>query len=88
MSTVKVLIDAIIPSGSTVGVEVSGVDGGDAFSPMGPLGVPILLNNQDGIYEYAFQKTAVMEARVKVRLTLNGTLNARPRVRNLRVIVL
>jgi len=86
--TVKVLIDAIIPSGSTVGVEVSGVDGGDAFSSMAALGTPILLNNQDGLYEYAFQKTAVMEARVKVRLTLNGTLNARPRVRNLRVIVL
>ena len=86
--TVIVLIDAIIPSGSTVGVEVSGVDAGDTYSTMPALGVPILLNNQDGLYEYAFQKTAVMEARVKVRLTLTGTLNARPRVRNLRVIVL
>lgn len=86
-ATVKVLVDAIIPSGAGVVIEVSGVDGGDPWLSMTPVGTPKLLNNELGLYEYQFSRSAVMEARVRVRITLSGTVTARPRVRNLRVIV-
>ena len=86
--TVKVVYNAVIPSGATVVAEVSGVDSGDTFQSMTAIGTPKLLNNQLGLYEYQFQRTGVMEARVRVRLTLTGSTSARPRVRDLRVIVL
>lgn len=86
--TVKVLYDAIIPSGAGVVVEVSGVDPGDTWLPLSAVGVPKLLNGDTGLYEYQFQRLAVTEARVRVRVTLTGTAAIRPRVRNLRVFVL
>jgi len=87
-ANVKVLIDAIIPSGAGVLVEVSGVDAGDSWLSMTDGGLPPkLLNGDLGLYEYQFTRTAVMEARVRVRLTLTGAVAARPHIRNLRVIV-
>lgn len=86
--TVKVVYDAVIPSGASVVAEVSGVDSGDTWLPVTPIGVPKLVDGNVGLYEYQFQRLAVEEARVRARLTLNGTVSARPRVRNLRVIVL
>lgn len=86
-ATVKVLYDAIIPSGAGVLVEVSGVDIGDSWLSTTAVGTPKLLNNELGLYEYQFTRAAVMEARIRVRITLTGTVTARPRVRNLRVIV-
>lgn len=87
-ATVKVIFDAIIPSGAGVTPEVSGVDGGDTYLSMTPVGTPKLIDGDIGLYEYQFQRAAVMEAMVRTRLTLTGTPAARPRVRNLRVIVL
>lgn len=85
--TVKVIYDAIVPSGSTVTPEVSGVDVGDAWLSLTPIGVPKLINGDLGLYEFQFERTGVTEARVRTKITLTGTPTARPRVRNLRVIV-
>lgn len=87
-ATVKVIFDAVIPSGAGVVPEVSGVDGGDVYLSMTPVGLPKLIDGDIGLYEYQFQRAAVTEAMVRTRLTLTGTPSARPRVRNLRVIVL
>lgn len=84
--TAKVVFDAIIPSGANVTVEVAGVDAGDAWLPLTAIGVPKLLNADLGLYEYQFSREDVMEARLRARLTLSGTVTARPRVRNLRLI--
>jgi len=86
--TVKVIFDAIIPSGAGVVPEVSGVDVGDAYLSMTAVGTPKLIDGDIGLYEYQFQRTSVNEAMVRTRLTLTGSPSARPRVRNLRVIVL
>lgn len=86
--TVKVVFDAIVPSGAGVTVEVSGVDAGDTWLALTASGQPKLLDNQLGLYEYQYQRAAVAEAKIRVRITLTGNLLARPRVRNLRVIVL
>lgn len=87
-SQVKVTFDAVVPSGATVVAEVSGVDVGDAWLPMSAIGVPKLIDGDIGLYEFRFERSSVMEARVRVRLTLNGTPSQRPRVRNLQVVVL
>lgn len=86
--TVKVLYDAVIPSGASVTAEVSGVDTGDTYLSMTAVGTPKLIDGDIGLYEYQFQRLSVAEAMVRVKLTLTGTPSARPRVRNLRVIVL
>lgn len=85
--TVKVIYDAIVPSGATVTPEVSGVDVGDAWLSLTPIGVPKLINGDLGLYEFQFERTGVTEARVRTKITLTGSPTARPRVRNLRVIV-
>lgn len=84
--TVKVIYEAIVPSGSTVGVEIAGLDVGDPWLSMTPIGIPKLINGDLGLYEFQFERTAVEEAKVHARITLNGSPTARPRVRNLRVI--
>jgi hypothetical protein len=38
--------------------------------------------------EFIYQKTAITETAIRVRLTLSGTPAARPRVRDLRIIIL
>ncbi len=84
--TVKVIYEAIVPSGATVTAEISGLDVGDTWLALTPIGVPKLINGDLGLYEFQFQRTGVMEAKVHARITLTGTASARPRVRNLRVI--
>lgn len=86
--TVKIIYDAVIPSGAAVVAEVSGIDAGDAWLAVTPVGIPKLVDGDLGLYEYQFQRLAVSEAKIRVRLTLSGSASARPRVRNLRVIVL
>lgn len=83
---VRVVFDAIIPSGAVVTVWQKGLDAGDAWvavpvdQPAVPLG--------DNLYEYSFAANNVMEARLRFKLVLSGTPAARPRVRNLRITVL
>jgi hypothetical protein len=83
--TVKVIFDAIIPSGAGVAVHVSGTDIGDTWQTTTQVGVAKALG--DNVYEFQYTRAAVTEARIRVRLTLTGTVAARPIVSNLRVSV-
>lgn len=82
---VKVLFDAVIPGGSSVAVKYKGADAGDTWTT-----VPYVsaTPGDDGYYEMLHEITGVNEAMVQVKLELTGNTAARPRVRNLRVIVL
>ena len=81
---VKVIVEAIIPSGATLDVAYKGVDAGDTFASVAALSNrPV----DDGFTEFVFQATPVTETAVQVKLTLGGSTAARPRVRDLRVII-
>jgi len=83
---IRVLFDAIIPSGATVKAYYKGLDAGDDWVLIAADGVPTPLG--DNLHEYRFKADNVLEARVRIKLVLTGTPAARPRVRNLRVTVL
>lgn len=83
--TVRAIFNANLPSGSGVVVSVRGADIGDSWQVMAQDGVAKPVG--DGVYEYQFKKTAVMEAKVQIKLDLTGTIAARPFIYNLRVSV-
>lgn len=81
---VRVIFDAIIPGGAAVAVSASGIDTGDnwqnvPYQSATPLG--------DGWQEITHELSGLNESALRVRLALSGSSAARPRVRNLRVIV-
>lgn len=82
---IKVIYEAIIPSGAGVTVIYKGIDGGDTWAA-----VTALSNRpvDDGFTEFTHQITGVNETAIQVQLIETGTPSARPRVRDLRVIVL
>jgi hypothetical protein len=82
---VRVIFDALIPAGASVAVAAAGVDVGDTYQSVPyvsatPLG--------DGWMEMEHELASITEASVHLKLTLGGTTAARPRVRNLRVIII
>ena len=82
---VKVIFEADIPSGASVVVKVKGVDSGDAWVTAAYQSVSPA---DDGFLEVTHELASITETSVHVKLSLTGNTNARPRVRNLRVIVL
>jgi len=82
---VKVIYEGNLPSGSTVAVHYKGQDLADTWVAIGTAST---LPVDDGFVEFVHSVSAVTETSVQIRLTLNGTAAARPRVRDLRVIVL
>jgi hypothetical protein len=84
-SRVRVIFEALIPAGASVAVAASGVDAGDAWQAVAYKSATAM---GDGWMEMAHELASISEAMVKVKLTLGGNSAARPRVRNLRVIVL
>jgi hypothetical protein len=82
---VRVIFDALIPAGASVAVAAAGVDAGDTFQTVAYQSSKAL---GDGWMEMSHELASISEAMVKVKLTLGGNSAARPRVRNLRVIVL
>nr|VFK16308.1 MAG: protein of unknown function (DUF4815) [Candidatus Kentron sp. LFY] len=84
-SRVRVIFDALIPSGSTITVEVSGTGDGDPWVP-----VPYLSSTPvgHGWMEMIHELDPVDEDSIRVRLSLGGNTAARPRVRDLRVMVM
>lgn len=84
-SRVKVIYEAQVPSGASVASAYKGPDLGDAFVTM-----PVTATRQvdDGFVEYIHEVTGVNETSVQIRLLLAGNTAARPRVRDLRVMVL
>lgn len=80
---VKVVFDAIIPSGASVAASYKGVDAGDTWTT-----VPFLSSSplDDGWQEMIHEVAGVNESMIQVKLALTGTTAARPRVRNLRFL--
>lgn len=84
-SRIRVIFDAELPSGSAVAVKFSGIDGGDTYAAVPFLSSKTLTSEKQ---ELTHEISNVNEASVKIKLELSGTAAARPRVENLRVIVL
>lgn len=84
-STIKVIYEAIVPSGASVQVFYKGPDVGDAWTTMG---APTTAPMDDGYTEFRYAVSGVSELSVQIKLVLNGTTAARPYVRDLRVLVL
>lgn len=82
---VRVLFDALIPAGASVLAHVKGVDVGDSWVSVPYQNATAL---GDGWMEIEHELPSISETSLHVRLTLGGTTAARPRVRNLRVIIL
>lgn len=85
---VRVIFDANIPSGASVQVYLCGVDAGDTWQPISldPDKVPIPVGNN--MYEFNYLMSSVSEAKIRIKLVLNGTPAARPYVYNLRVSII
>lgn len=83
--TVKVILDARVPSGATVDALLRGLDNSDSWQTL-PLASTRPVD--DGFVEHIFVLTGVTEEAVRVKLELTGTSTARPEVANLRIIVM
>lgn len=81
----KVIYEAVVPSGATVRTYYKGPDVGDTWQEMTS---PVTRNVDDGFVEFAFTTTGITETTLQVKLVLSGNTAARPRVRDLRVIVM
>ena len=82
---VRVIFDAAIPAGSSINVSACGIDAGDVWHA---LSYVTSKQSDDGFIEVTHELAAIDEASVRVKLHLSGSAAARPRVRNLRVIIL
>lgn len=82
---VKIIYEAIIPSGATVQAYWKGIDGGDTWAEITS---PTTRNVDDGFVEFVHSATGINETAVQVKLVLSGGTAARPVVRDLRVFVL
>ena len=85
-SRVKVIFDALIPAGSTVTPSIAGIDQSDTWSNTPSPEKALQLD--EGFVELTYAWEDVDEEMIRARLILTGTPAARPRVRNLRVIVM
>lgn len=84
-STIKVIYEAVVPSGATVAVQYKGIDIPDTWSSN--IAVASTRPVDDGFVEFIHTVTGVNETAAQIKLILNGTAAARPRIRDLRVIV-
>lgn len=83
---VKTILEAIVPSGATLLVEYKGQDVGDAWTTLPQTSTRAV---DDGFTELINELSGVNEVNgVQIRLTMTGTTAARPRIRDLRVIVI
>ena len=85
-SRVKVIFDALIPAGATVTPSIAGIDQNDTWS--NTPSPEKVLQLDEGFVELTYAWEDVDEAMIRARLILTGAPAARPRVRNLRVIVM
>lgn len=75
------VFEALIPSGAGVGVTYQGGDVGDTWQTVPLKGTA---PDDNGWLEVTHEVSNVNEEMVRIKLELNGTTGARPRVRNLR----
>jgi len=84
-SSVRVILDANLPSGSSMKVYVSGTGASDTWQEMALDGSPKALG--DNIFEFNYFLENVNKAALRVKIDLTGTAAARPRAANLRVSI-
>jgi len=84
-SDVRVIVDANLPSGSTMKVFVSGTGESDTWQEMTLDASPKALG--DGIFEFNYFLEDVNKAALRVKIEFTGTAAARPRAANLRVSI-
>jgi hypothetical protein len=84
-SRVHVVYQALLPAGSTVTVEASGVDLGDSYVAVPLIGTK---NMDNGWIEFTHELADIDENMVRVRLTLAGSAAARPYVSDIRCMVM
>lgn len=80
-ASASLIYDAAIPSGASVTPEIQ-IDEGEWTS----LDADGSTRGDDGMVEFRFRKSLSGAQRIKVRLTLSGTSQARPVVRNVRLL--
>lgn len=81
----KVIYEAVVPSGATLAVYYKGPDAGDTWVSMP---VTATRNVDDGFVEFTHAASSITEVTLQFKLVLNGTAAARPRVRDLRALVI
>lgn len=81
--TIKVIFDALIPGTAAVAVAYETSTPGVFTNLTSPTAVQL----GDGLVEYSYSSGTVTVANTRIRLTLTGNAASRPRVRNLRVVV-
>lgn len=81
--TIKVIFDALIPGSAAVAVAYETATAGVFTTLTSPAAVQL----GDGLVEYSYSSGSVTVANTRIRLTLTGNTANRPRVRNLRVVV-
>lgn len=81
--TIKVIFDALIPGTAAVAVAYETATPGVFTDLTSPTAVQL----GDGLVEYSYSSGTVTVANTRIRLTLTGNAASRPRVRNLRVVV-
>lgn len=81
--TIKVIFDAVIPGSAAVAVAFETSTPGVFTTLTSPTAVQL----GDGLVEYSYSSGTVTVANTRIRLTLTGNAASRPRVRNLRVVV-
>lgn len=84
-ANIRVIFDALVPSGSGIDVKISGTDPGDAWVSVPSEGSPKPIG--DDWFEFQFYVASIMEANIRAKLILSGTPSARPFVKNLRISV-
>ncbi|MDR2164660.1 MAG: DUF4815 domain-containing protein [Zoogloeaceae bacterium] len=83
-SSVKLIFEAVIPAGANVAPAVCGIDEADEWQA---LALSKTQNMDEGFVELTYTLAGISEEMIRARLTLTGTPAARPRVKNLRMIV-
>jgi hypothetical protein len=82
--TMEVILDALVPSGATLQVQWRGDSVGDVWADFP---APTQSPADNGFTEFVYTQTGITKPLLRAHIVLNGTPAARPRVRDLRVIV-
>jgi hypothetical protein len=85
-SRIRVVVDALLPSGSTLEVRLKGADVGDVWSA--PIAQIADVETDNGFHELTFEASDITEAMVQPKVNVTGSPAARPLVRNIRMAVM
>jgi hypothetical protein len=86
-SRIHVIVEAQLPTGSSLNFYWKGIDSGDTWSVSAIPQIASVMSD-GGFVEVTYEVTGVNEDFIQVKAVLAGTAAARPYARNLRVMVL